>query len=111
MVSDDENPAEKIIGLLESALTPVISKVDLKCSSLEQVQSIIPNPHSIPYILKDEILNFFITFNNEIPKNTKFTFSYEDPLTKAPYTSELTLNETVLNQPFVDRMSHLKVLK
>lgn len=33
MISDSENPAEKIIGLLESALTPVLSKVDLKCNN------------------------------------------------------------------------------
>ena len=75
------------------------------------MQSIVPNPTSIPYILKDEILNFFITFNNDIPKDTQFTFSYEDPLTKAPHTSQISLSETTLNQPFVDKMSHLKVLK
>jgi len=28
-ISDDENPSDKIIGLLESSLTPVISKINL----------------------------------------------------------------------------------
>lgn len=75
-VSDDENPAEKIIGLLESALTPLISKVDLKCSNSDQIESIVPNPKSIPYILKDDILNFYITFKQNLQKNTKFTLNF-----------------------------------
>jgi hypothetical protein len=31
MISDSENSSQKIISLLESALTPLINKVNLKC--------------------------------------------------------------------------------
>lgn len=52
MISDNESPAEKIIELLESTLTPIISKVNLKFENKEEIESIVPNPDSIPYILK-----------------------------------------------------------
>jgi len=66
MISDDENPAEKIIELLETTLTPLISKVSLQCSDEKAIESIVPNPKSIPYILKDDIANFYITFPGPI---------------------------------------------
>lgn len=66
MISDQENPAEKIIELLESTLTPIISKVNLKCSSENNIESIVPNPKSIPYILKDDVVNFYITFKGPL---------------------------------------------
>lgn len=50
-IKDSENPAEKIIQLLNDSLTPVISKVDLSYDK-SIVKSIIPNPESMPYILK-----------------------------------------------------------
>ena len=51
-IKDDENPSEKIIQLLSDSLTPVISKVELNFDK-SLVQSIVPNPHSMPYILKN----------------------------------------------------------
>lgn len=50
-ISDDENPSEKIIQLLTDSLSPVVSKVTLDFDK-DVVESIIPNPDSIPYILK-----------------------------------------------------------
>ena len=50
-ISDAENPSEKIIQLLTDSLSPVISKVNLKFDK-NLVESIIPNPNSIPYFLK-----------------------------------------------------------
>lgn len=61
IISDNENPAEKIIELLDATLTPIISKIKLKYNE-KAVESIVPNPQSIPYILKDDVVNFFVTF-------------------------------------------------
>ena len=62
MISDSENPKEKIIGLLESTLTPIIDKITLQFNK-KAVKSIVPHPSSIPYILKDDVVNFYITYN------------------------------------------------
>lgn len=111
MISDQENPANKIIELLETSLTPLISKVDLKCNEEGDIESIVPNPKSIPYILKDDVVNFYVTFKGHLHKPTHFTFSYEDPISKLCCSTAITVQETALNQPFVDKMAHLKVLK
>lgn len=77
LISDDENPSEKIIELLESALTPIISKVNLKCLNGDNdIESIVPNPKSIPYILKDDIVNFYITFKGPFADKKQFSFEY-----------------------------------
>lgn len=34
----------------------------------EVVDSVIPNPESVPYFLKDEPVNFYITFKKPITK-------------------------------------------
>ena len=110
MISDDENPSEKIIELLESTLTALISDITLKYDN-NLVESIVPNPNSIPYILKDDVINFYVTFKGKIEKNTAFSFEYQDSLSKLPYKSEIDVNPESLNEPFVDKMAHLKVIK
>lgn len=47
----------------------------------------MPNPKSLPYILKNEIVNFYITFRGQIDKKTTLKFSYEDSMNKLPYKS------------------------
>ena len=89
MISDQENPAEKIIELLETTLTPIISKVSLKCSSENDIDSIVPNPKSIPYILKDDVVNFYITFKGPFTEKKEFVFEYEDSVTKLPYKATM----------------------
>lgn len=83
-IQDSENPSEKIIGLLEETLTPVIDNVNLKYDK-NLVESIVPNPSSIPYILKNEVVNFYITFKGQLDKKTSFTFGYKDTLNKNPF--------------------------
>lgn len=111
MIDDHENPAEKIIELLETTLTPLISKVSLKCANENELESIVPNPKSIPYILKDDVVNFYITFKGPMTEKKEFTFEYEDSITKMPYKATIDVLPSTLNQPFVDRMAHLKVLR
>ena len=110
MISDQENPNEKIIELLETTLTPIISKVKLSFNE-KAVESIVPNPTSIPYILKDDVVNFFVTYKKPFDSTEKFTFEYVDSVTNLPYKSEISVEPESENHPFVDKMSHLKVLR
>ncbi len=50
-IKDKENPSEKIIQMLSDSLSPVISKVSISYDK-ELVESIVPNPFSLPFILK-----------------------------------------------------------
>lgn len=64
-IQDNENPGEKIIGILRDSLSPVISKINLKFDK-NIVESVIPNPESMPYVLKDEFVNFYVTFKGQL---------------------------------------------
>lgn len=71
-IKDYENPAEKIIQLLNDSLTPVIDKINLTYDH-NLVESIVPNPSSMPYILKNEVANFYLTFKGQIDQPTKIS--------------------------------------
>ena len=51
-MGDNEDTSEKIIQLLSDSLSPVISKFDLTFDK-DVVESVIPNPESMPAILKN----------------------------------------------------------
>ena len=51
-MGDNEDTSEKIIQLLSDSLSPVISKFDLTFDK-DLVESVIPNPESMPAILKN----------------------------------------------------------
>jgi hypothetical protein len=42
----------------------------------EVVQSIVPNPDSMPYILKGEMVNFYITFRGQLEKSTTISMQF-----------------------------------
>ena len=85
-ITDNENPADKIIQLLTDSLSPVISSMKLTYDK-SIVESIIPNPESLPYVLKGELVNFYITFKGQLTNSAQFSFSYEDSLNKLPFKS------------------------
>jgi hypothetical protein len=43
MISDTEDPTDKIIDILDKSLSPAISKIQLSFEK-ERVQSVVPNP-------------------------------------------------------------------
>ncbi len=75
MISDSEDPSTKIISLLESSLTPLITKINLEYDQ-EGLQSVIPNPKKLPYILKDSIVNFYLTYEGELTEPKKVSLEY-----------------------------------
>lgn len=75
------------------------------------VESIIPNPESMPYVLKGELVNFYITFKGQLNFAAYFSFSYEDSLNKLPYESKIVIDPNSINEHFIDRMSHFKRIR
>ena len=61
------------------------------------IESIIPNPNSLPYILKDELLNFYITFKGQLDKPVDFTLSYRDSMNDKVYKSDIKIDPSVEN--------------
>jgi hypothetical protein len=85
-IGDDEDPSSKIIQLLNESLTPVISEVSLTYDK-EVVESIVPNPAKLPFILKGDVANFFITFKGQLSQPTSISLSYTDSLNGLPFKS------------------------
>lgn len=75
------------------------------------VESIIPNPESLPYVLKGELVNFYITFKGQLPHSAYLSFSYENSLNKLSFKSELVIDPNSANEPFIDRMGHFKRIR
>lgn len=109
-IDDSENPSEKIIGLLEETLTPVIDKVSLKYEK-DLVESIVPNPDSLPYILKNEVVNFYLTFKGQLEKKTSVTFGYQDSMNKVPFETVIEVDPDSPSMPFVDKMAHSRIIR
>lgn len=80
MIADDEMPEQKIITMLENTLSPVITDFDLELAKSEKVERIVPNPKKMPFILKNDIISFFITFNGKLIEPFDVTISYKDTL-------------------------------
>ena len=88
----------------------MISNINLKYEK-GIIESIVPNPDSVPYILKDDLINFYVTFKGQLQKPVPFHFEYLDSISKFPYKAEIIVNPSSFNQPFVDKMAHLKIIK
>ena len=65
----------------------------------------------MPYILKNELVNFYITFKGQLDKKTSFTFGYKDSLNKVPFETNIEIDPESHNMPFVDKMAHNKIIK
>lgn len=87
-IGDDEDPSSKIIQLLNESLTPVISEVFLNFDK-NVVESIVPNPAKLPFILKGDVASFFITFKGQLLKPTSISLSYTDTLNGLPFKSTI----------------------
>jgi hypothetical protein len=87
-ITDHENPAKKIIQMLGDALSPVITGIKLDYNK-SLVESVIPNPESLPCILKGELVNFYVTFKGQLDTPASFEFRYEDSHNRLPYAAKL----------------------
>jgi hypothetical protein len=79
MISDEEDPTDKIIEILDKSLSPLISKLHLTYDK-SKVQSVVPNPEKNPYLLKNEVANFYFTFNGRLKEPMPVLISYTDSM-------------------------------
>jgi hypothetical protein len=78
-IGDGENPCEKIIELLRKSITPVITDLQLLFDKSEII-SIQPNPENMPFVYKNEVINFYVIFKEKISKPNRFSITYHHPL-------------------------------
>jgi hypothetical protein len=64
-ITDNEDPAEKIIGLLSDSMSLVITKLKVNFDK-KSVESVIPNPEHLPFVLKNYAVNFYINFKGQL---------------------------------------------
>lgn len=80
MIEDmEQKPEQKIITLLENTLSPVISNLSLDCNKAK-VESIVPNPANAPYVLKNDPVNFYISFNGKLTEPFEVLIKYKDSM-------------------------------
>ena len=65
----------------------------------------------MPYILKDDLVNFYVTFKGQLNVPTQFCLSYEDSLNKLPYSSEIEIDPSAEKTEFIDKMGHFKRIR
>ena len=65
----------------------------------------------MPYILKNELVNFYVTFKGQLRKTTQFSLCYEDSLNKKQFKSKLVINPEVEGDAFIDKMGHFKRIR
>lgn len=109
-ISELEDPSEKIIQLLNDSLTPVISKVSLTYDK-DLVESIVPNPAHLPFILKGEPANFFVTFKGQLSKPTTLSLSYTDSRNNLPFKAAVEISPNTPSESFVDKLGNFKRIR
>lgn len=55
----------------------MISDIQLEYDE-SQVESVVPNPKNMPFILKDDLANFYFSFNHKLTKLFKINIQYKD---------------------------------
>ena len=78
-IADSEDPAIKIIELLDKSLSPVISNLTLEYDN-SKIDSVVPNPKKNPYILKNEISHFYFGFKGKLSESFPVVVQYTDSL-------------------------------
>jgi hypothetical protein len=109
-IADKEDPSPPIIGLLEKSLSPVISKMRLTYDKT-LVESIVPNPDKLPYVLKNELANFYINFKQVIKTVFSLQIEYEDSSGHSYKGSVEIKPDSPLKLPFINALVNLKRLR
>ncbi len=75
------------------------------------VESIVPNPASMPYILKGEIANFYVTFKGQLDKPTTISLQYEDSSNNLPFKGTVEVSPESPSECYVDKMGRFRSIK
>ena len=71
----------------------------------------MPNPDKLPFILKNEVANFYITFKGQLAQPTRLSFSYTDSLNGLPFKSEIEVSPQGRSEYFVDKISSFRRIR
>ena len=61
--------------MLSDALLPIINNMKLKYNK-DCIDSIIPNPASLPFALKSKFIHFYVNFKHQLQKPEVIEFQY-----------------------------------
>lgn len=65
----------------------------------------------MPFILKGEIVNFYITFKAQLSTPANFSLNYRDSINQLPYQSDILIDPNSASDSFIDRMGHFKRIR
>jgi len=98
-VGDDEDVNEKVIHLLKNSISPYITDFSLEFEDKSMVSYTVPNVESIGYVLPNQLIDFFVIFNEKAHnKKTWVKFRFYNG-TKGQY-EEIKAS---LNLPFAEQ--------
>ena len=60
-------------------MSPLISKIQLDYDK-NKVESVVPNPEKTPYLLKNEVANFYFTFKGKLTDKMTISVLYTDSM-------------------------------
>lgn len=66
IVQSDREVPGSVIGLLNNALVPCCDEFDLVVEHEDSLQLMVPAPQSVPYVLRDERVAFYLFFDTSI---------------------------------------------
>jgi hypothetical protein len=69
------------------------------------VETIIPNPKEMPYILKNEPINVYVLLKPGFKGPTKFIFIYKETAKLGSFKQKITLEGNEPEYTFVDKMA------
>ena len=95
---------------MNESLTAVIDNVTLEYDK-NIVESIFPNPKKLPFILKNEVANFYITFKGQLSQTTSIFLSYTDSLNGLPFKSEIEVSPQSNSEYFVDKLANFRRIR
>lgn len=93
-IQDDENVSAKIVQLLETALSPVLTNFSFKYDP-QMVEAVIPNPSEMPYVLKDEPVSIYVLFKPGAAGLFDFRVSYLSSVTNSSFFSNQRIDLSV----------------
>jgi hypothetical protein len=71
----------------------------------------VPNPEKLPYILKGEVANFYVTFKGQLAKPTTISLSYTDSLNNLPFQSQIEVLPDSESESFVDKLANFRIIQ
>lgn len=110
-INDNEDPAEKIIWLLEQTLTPAITDFNVEYDE-KAVDTVIPNPKEMPYILKNDPVNLYFLLRPGFEGEFEVKVSFTDPVSKKVEKQKLVAKiPSEPNFEFLDKKAQHKKLE